>query len=72
MLAEVGHGAAMPTAPAEVRAVARYVAPPVADEGVAALIERLVLADPTARSRRPRGGCRPRPPRRGRSPTEAS
>ena len=44
MLAEVGHGAAMPTAPAAVRAVARYVAPPVADEGVAAMIEQLVLA----------------------------
>jgi Cof subfamily protein (haloacid dehalogenase superfamily) len=48
MLAEVGHGAAMPSAPSEVRAVARYVAPPVADEGVAQLIEQLVLADPSA------------------------
>jgi Cof subfamily protein (haloacid dehalogenase superfamily) len=48
MLAEVGHGAAMPTAPAEVRAVARYTAPPVGDEGVAQLIEQLVLADPVA------------------------
>jgi hydroxymethylpyrimidine pyrophosphatase-like HAD family hydrolase len=46
MLAEVGHGAAMPSAPAEVRAVARYDAPPVADEGVATLIEQLVLAAP--------------------------
>jgi hypothetical protein len=46
MLAEVGHGAAMPSAPAEVRAVARYVAPPLADEGAATLIERLVLASP--------------------------
>jgi hydroxymethylpyrimidine pyrophosphatase-like HAD family hydrolase len=46
MLAEVGHGAAMPTAPAEVRAVARYVAPPLADEGVARMIEALVLARP--------------------------
>jgi Cof subfamily protein (haloacid dehalogenase superfamily) len=46
MLAEVGHGAAMPSAPAEVRAVARYDAPPVADEGVATLIEQLVLASP--------------------------
>ena len=46
MLAEVGHGAAMPTAPAGVRAVARYEAPPVADEGVATLIEHLVLAAP--------------------------
>ena len=33
MLAEVGHGAAMPTAPAEVRAVARYVAPSVERRG---------------------------------------
>ena len=46
MLAEVGHGAAMPTAPAEVRAVARYIAPPLADEGVAQMIEALVLASP--------------------------
>ncbi len=51
MLAEVGHGAAMPTAPAEVRAVARYLAPAVADEGVADMIERLVLVDePDARA----------------------
>jgi hypothetical protein len=48
MLAEVGHGAAMPTAPLEVRAVARYIAPPLADEGVASLIEQLVLASPAA------------------------
>lgn len=48
MLAEVGHGAAMPTAPAAVRAVARYIAPPVGEEGVAALIESLVLSDPRA------------------------
>ncbi len=48
MLAEVGHGAAMPTAPAGVRAVARYIAPPVGEEGVAALIELLVLAAPKA------------------------
>ncbi|MEX2183728.1 MAG: Cof-type HAD-IIB family hydrolase [Chloroflexota bacterium] len=55
MLAEVGHGAAMPSAPAAVRAVARYVAPPVSDEGVATLIEQLVLvspADAMAASRR--------------------
>ena len=44
MLAEVGHGTAMPTAPAEVRAVARYVAPPLGEEGVARMIETLVLA----------------------------
>jgi Cof subfamily protein (haloacid dehalogenase superfamily) len=46
MLGEVGHGAAMPSAPLAVRAVARYVAPPVAEEGVADLIEQLVLASP--------------------------
>jgi hydroxymethylpyrimidine pyrophosphatase-like HAD family hydrolase len=46
MLAEVGHGAAMPTAPVEVLAAARYVAPPLAEEGVARMIESLVLADP--------------------------
>ena len=52
MLAEVGHGAAMPTAPAEVRAVARYVAPPLEDEGVA----------PAHRRPRPgRSGRRARP-----------
>jgi len=45
MLAEVGHGAAMPSAPAPVQAVARYLAPAVADEGVAEMIERLVLVD---------------------------
>jgi len=48
MLAEVGHGTAMPTAPAEVQAVARYIAPPLADEGVARMIEALVLARPQA------------------------
>lgn len=44
MIAEVGHGAAMPSAPSGVRAVARYVAAPLEDEGVATLIEDLVLA----------------------------
>lgn len=46
MLDEVGHGAAMPTAPSEVQAVARYLARPVTEEGVATLIEQLVLARP--------------------------
>jgi hypothetical protein len=51
MLAEVGHGAAMPSAPAPVRAVARYIAPAVADQGVADMIERLALVDePDARA----------------------
>jgi Cof subfamily protein (haloacid dehalogenase superfamily) len=48
MLAFAGHGAAMPSAPAEVRSVARYVAPPLAEEGAAQLIEDLVLAGPAA------------------------
>ena len=48
MLAEVGHGAAMPSAPAEVQAVARYIAPSLAEEGVARMIEALVLARPAA------------------------
>ncbi len=46
MLAEVGHGAAMATAPDGVKTVAQYVAPPVSDEGVATMIESLVLASP--------------------------
>ncbi len=46
MLAEVGHGTAMPTAPAEVRAAARYVAPPLEADGAARMIEDLVLAAP--------------------------
>lgn len=46
MLAEVGHGVAMPTAPLPVQAVARYIAPPLANEGVARMIEALVLASP--------------------------
>ena len=45
MIDDVGHGAAMPHAPAPVRAVARYVAPPLAEDGAAQLIEQLVLAD---------------------------
>ncbi len=50
MVAAAGHGAAMPHAPEAVRAAARYVARPLAEEGVADLVERLVLAgDRTAR-----------------------
>lgn len=48
MLAEVGHGTAMPTAPQAVQATARYIAPALADEGVARMIEMLVLASPRA------------------------
>ena len=47
MLAEVGHGTAMPSAPAEVRAAARYVAPPLGEDGAARMIEDLVLASPS-------------------------
>ncbi len=48
MLLEVGHGTAMPSAPAEVRAAARYIAPPLAEEGVARIIEGLVLGSPAS------------------------
>jgi Cof subfamily protein (haloacid dehalogenase superfamily) len=48
MLAEVGHGTAMPTAPGEVKAAARYQAPPLGEEGVAQVIEALVLSTPSA------------------------
>ena len=41
----------MPTAPAEVQAVARYIAPPLAEEGVARMIEALVLASPATPGR---------------------
>ena len=51
MIAAVGHGAAMPHAPLPVRAAGRYVAPPLADEGVAQLIEQLVLAAPASAAR---------------------
>jgi Cof subfamily protein (haloacid dehalogenase superfamily) len=43
MIAEVGHGVAMPSAPPGVLAAARYVAPPVEEEGAAQVIEQLVL-----------------------------
>jgi Cof subfamily protein (haloacid dehalogenase superfamily) len=46
MLAEVGHGTAMPSAPPEVRVAARYVAPPLEEDGAARMIEELVLASP--------------------------
>ncbi len=44
MIAATGHGAAMPSAPAGVQAVARYLAPPLEEEGAAQIIEGLVLA----------------------------
>jgi hydroxymethylpyrimidine pyrophosphatase-like HAD family hydrolase len=43
MIGEVGHGIAMPSAPAAVKAVARFVAPPVGEEGAAQMIERIAL-----------------------------
>jgi Cof subfamily protein (haloacid dehalogenase superfamily) len=43
MIAEVGYGVAMPSAPAAVQAVARFVAPPVSQEGAAQMIERIAL-----------------------------
>jgi hypothetical protein len=46
MVSAVGHGVAMAHAPFEVRDAARYVAPPVNDEGAAQLIEALVLERP--------------------------
>jgi Cof subfamily protein (haloacid dehalogenase superfamily) len=51
MIAGVGHGAAMRSAPVAVRAAARYVAPPVDEEGAAQLIEKLVLASPETAAR---------------------
>jgi hypothetical protein len=51
MITEVGHGVAMPSAPEAVQAAARYVAPPVGEEGAAQMIERIAL-DGLAPSRR--------------------
>lgn len=46
MIMDAGHGAAMGTAPAEVRIAGRYIAAPVEQDGAAALIEAIVLASP--------------------------
>jgi Cof subfamily protein (haloacid dehalogenase superfamily) len=43
MISEVGHGVAMPSAPAAVQAAARFVAPSVGEEGAAQMIERIAL-----------------------------
>jgi hypothetical protein len=43
MIVEVGHGVAMPSAPAAVQAAARFVAPAVAEEGAAQMIERIAF-----------------------------
>ena len=74
MLAAVGHGAAMATAPDEVIEAARYIAPPVEDQGAAQLIERLALAGPRqvavaareleAQATQVRAGIVARPPQR--------
>ncbi len=44
MLCSVGHGTAMPHAPAAVLSVARYIAPPLREEGAGRMIARLALA----------------------------
>ena len=51
MIVDAGHGAAMATAPAEVRLAGRYIARSVAQDGAAALIEALVLAPPAEAAR---------------------
>jgi hydroxymethylpyrimidine pyrophosphatase-like HAD family hydrolase len=43
MISEVGYGVAMPSAPAAVQAAARFVAPPVGEQGAAQMIERIAL-----------------------------
>jgi Cof subfamily protein (haloacid dehalogenase superfamily) len=43
MISEVGHGVAMPSAPEAVQKAARYLAPPVGEEGAAQMIERIAL-----------------------------
>lgn len=56
MISEVGHGVAMPSAPTAVQAAARYVAPPVAEEGAAQMIERIALDGVRPPSGSGRGG----------------
>jgi Cof subfamily protein (haloacid dehalogenase superfamily) len=60
MIREVGHGVAMPTAPDAVRAVARFVAPAVDEEGAPQMIEETALGGwraPAARHGAPRRGA---------------
>ena len=52
MIADAGHGAAMRSAPVELWPSARYLAPPVEEDGAALLIEALVLAPPKEAARR--------------------
>lgn len=54
MLRAVGHGVAMAGAPAEVRAAACYLAPPVGEEGAAQILEALVIPGPAAAARNAR------------------
>ena len=51
MIADAGHGAAMISSPVELWPSARYLAPPVEEDGAAALIEALVLAPPREAAR---------------------
>jgi len=51
MIADAGHGAAMSSAPVELWPSARYLAPPVEEDGAALLIEALVLAPPREAAR---------------------
>jgi hydroxymethylpyrimidine pyrophosphatase-like HAD family hydrolase len=51
MIGDAGHGVAMSTALFEVRRAARYIAGPVGEDGVAALLEALVLAPPEEAAR---------------------
>jgi hydroxymethylpyrimidine pyrophosphatase-like HAD family hydrolase len=51
MIGDAGHGVAMSTALSEVRRAARYIAGPVGEDGVAALLEALVLAPPEEAAR---------------------
>ncbi len=44
MIGDAGHGTAMASAPPEVRLAARYIAPPIEEDGSAQLIEQLILA----------------------------
>jgi hydroxymethylpyrimidine pyrophosphatase-like HAD family hydrolase len=46
MISDAGHGTAMASAPVDVQQAARYIAPPVDEDGSAALIEQLILAPP--------------------------
>jgi 3-deoxy-D-manno-octulosonate 8-phosphate phosphatase KdsC-like HAD superfamily phosphatase len=71
MLLEAGTGVAMADAPEAVRAVARIVAPPLADEGAAQVLEELLLGGrrsaPTL-SESAAAATGGRPPRTGRRP----